>query len=73
MASSNRTLPRFLEPYTDRALYQRVRFLGSWQNIRIAVTELDKRNLQLFTHAIGDYAIRTALDAYEFARKEKSH
>ena len=32
-----------------------------------AVAELDKRGLQLFTHAIGDYGIRTALDAYERA------
>jgi predicted amidohydrolase YtcJ len=33
---------------------------------------LDKRGLQLFTHAIGDKAIRTALDAYEFA-ETKNH
>ena len=32
-----------------------------------AIAELDKRNLQLFTHAIGDYGIRTALDGYESA------
>jgi hypothetical protein len=31
------------------------------------VAELDKRGLQLFTHAIGDYGVRTALDAYENA------
>ena len=35
-------------------------------------TELDKRDVQLFTHAIGDYAMRTALDAYELAEK-KNH
>jgi predicted amidohydrolase YtcJ len=34
---------------------------------KAAVRELDKRGLQLFTHAIGDYAVRTALDAYENA------
>jgi predicted amidohydrolase YtcJ len=34
-----------------------------------AVAELDKRNLQLFTHAIGDYGIRTALDGYENAER----
>ena len=34
-----------------------------------AIAELDKRNLQLFTHAIGDHGIRTALDAYENAQK----
>jgi hypothetical protein len=32
-----------------------------------AVTELDKRGLQIFTHAIGEKAVRTALDAYEEA------
>jgi predicted amidohydrolase YtcJ len=31
------------------------------------VTELDRRGIQIFTHAIGDRAIRLALDAYEFA------
>ena len=34
-----------------------------------AVTELDKRGLQIFTHAIGDRAIRLALDSYELAQK----
>jgi predicted amidohydrolase YtcJ len=34
-----------------------------------ALAELDKRNLQLFTHAIGDYGIRTALDGYENAER----
>jgi predicted amidohydrolase YtcJ len=31
------------------------------------VSELDKRGIQVFTHAIGDRAIRLALDAYENA------
>jgi hypothetical protein len=31
------------------------------------VAELDRRGIQIFTHAIGDKAIRTALDAYEHA------
>ena len=31
------------------------------------VAELDRRGIQVFTHAIGDKAIRTALDAYEHA------
>jgi len=34
-----------------------------------AVAELDRRGFQLFTHAIGDRAIRLALDAYEEANK----
>jgi len=33
------------------------------------VAKLDKRGFQIFTHAIGDRGIRTALDAYEYARK----
>ena len=31
------------------------------------VTELDRRGFQIFTHAIGDKAVRLALDAYEGA------
>jgi predicted amidohydrolase YtcJ len=31
------------------------------------VAELDRRGIQIFTHAIGDRAIRLALDAYEGA------
>jgi len=34
-----------------------------------AVLELDKRGLQLFTHAVGDAAVRTVLDAYENSEK----
>lgn len=34
-----------------------------------AVAELDRRNIQVFTHAIGDRAIRFALDAYENAAR----
>ena len=34
-----------------------------------AVAALDKRGLQVFTHAIGDRAVRLALDAYEHAAK----
>jgi predicted amidohydrolase YtcJ len=32
-----------------------------------AVTELDSRGLQIFTHAIGDKGVRLALDAYQGA------
>ena len=32
-----------------------------------AVAELDKRGIQVFTHAIGDRAVRLVLDAYENA------
>ena len=36
------------------------------------VAELDKRGIQVFTHAIGDGAVRLALDAYEDAAKANS-
>jgi predicted amidohydrolase YtcJ len=57
-----------LEPYADEPstkgkLFWRV------QRYKAAVASLDRRGLQLFTHAIGDYGIRTALDAYENAAK----
>jgi predicted amidohydrolase YtcJ len=37
-----------------------------------AVTELDRRGLQIFTHAIGDKSVRLALDAYQQA-SETNH
>jgi predicted amidohydrolase YtcJ len=39
------------------------------EKYRRAVLELDRRGVQVFTHAIGDRAIRLALDAYEGAQK----
>jgi predicted amidohydrolase YtcJ len=33
-----------------------------------AIVELDRRGFQIFTHAIGDRAVRLALDAYERAQ-----
>jgi len=53
-----------LEPYTDDPSLKGKLF---WEPDRYnaAVAELQKRGLQLFTHAIGDYGVRTALDAYE--------
>ncbi len=53
-----------LEPYSDDPSVKGKLF---WEpsNYKAAVTELDKRGLQLFTHAIGEYGVRTALDAYE--------
>ena len=55
-----------LEPYTDDPSLKGKPF---WEpaNYNAAVAELDKRGLQLFTHAIGDYGIRMALNAYENA------
>jgi predicted amidohydrolase YtcJ len=55
-----------LEPYSDDPSLKGKLF---WEpdKYKAAVAELDKHSLQLFTHAIGDYAVRTALDAYENA------
>ncbi len=57
-----------LEPFTDDPSLKGKLF---WEpdKYKAAVVELDKRGLQLFTHAIGDYGVRTALDAYENAEK----
>src|SRR6266567_1369161 len=53
-----------LEPYGDDPSLRGKLFWEPSQ-YKAAVVELDKRGLQLFTHAIGDYGVRTALDAYE--------
>jgi hypothetical protein len=57
-----------LEPYSDDPSLKGKPF---WDpaNYDAAVAELDERGLQLFTHAIGDYAVRMALDAYENAEQ----
>jgi predicted amidohydrolase YtcJ len=58
-----------LEPYADDPSIKGKLF---WEhsNYKAAVAELDKRDLQLFTHAIGEYGVRTALDAYEYAEQQ---
>src|SRR5437762_7367439 len=38
-----------------------------------SVAELDKRGVQLFTHAIGDYGVRTALEDRKSTRLNSSH
>ena len=57
-----------LEPYADRPDTR-----GSLDypvaEFNAVVAKLDKRGFQIFTHATGDRGIRTALDAYENARK----
>src|SRR5438876_2215341 len=55
-----------LEPYSDDPSL-RGKLFWDPDKYKSAIAELDKRNLQLFTHAIGDYGIRTALDGYESA------
>jgi len=61
----------FLDPYTDDPATKGSLFWDPGK-YKAAVEELDKRGLQLCTDAIGDYAVRTALDAYEFA-EQKNH
>jgi predicted amidohydrolase YtcJ len=57
-----------LEPYSDDPALKGKLFWDP-QKYDSAVAELDKRGFQIFTHAIGDYGVRTALDAYENAEK----
>jgi predicted amidohydrolase YtcJ len=61
----------FLQPYDDDPTQNGPLFWNP-QKYQPAVVELDKRGFQLFTHAIGDKGIRTALDAYELA-EQKNH
>jgi predicted amidohydrolase YtcJ len=60
-----------LEPYSDDPSLKGKPF---WEpdSYNSVVAELDKRGLQLFTHAIGDYGVRMALDAYENA-EQRNH
>ena len=57
-----------LDPYTDDPSTNGTPF---WEpgKYKAAVAELDQRGLQLFTHCIGEYAVRASLDAYENAAK----
>ncbi len=57
-----------LEPYSDDPALKGKLFWDP-QKYDSAIAELDKRGFQIFTHAIGDYGVRTALDAYEKAEK----
>jgi predicted amidohydrolase YtcJ len=57
-----------LEPYTDDPS-QSGKLFWDPAKYKAAVAELDKRGLQIFTHAIGDGAVRLALDAYQAAEQ----
>jgi predicted amidohydrolase YtcJ len=61
----------FLEAYTDDPSTKGALFWDP-EKYKTAVAELDKRGFQLYTHAVGDYAVRTVLDGYEFA-EQKNH
>jgi predicted amidohydrolase YtcJ len=56
-----------LAPYSDDPTKSGALF---WDPAKYqqAVVELDRRGFQIFTHAIGDRAVRLALDAYEHAQ-----
>jgi predicted amidohydrolase YtcJ len=55
-----------LAPYSDDPSLSGKLFWDI-EKYKKGVAELDRRGIQVFTHAIGDKAIRTALDAYEHA------
>jgi predicted amidohydrolase YtcJ len=57
-----------LTPYSDDPS-QTGKLFWEPEKYKTAVTELDRRRLQIFTHAIGEKAVRTALDAYEEAAR----
>ena len=60
-----------LAPYSDDASSKGKLFWDP-DKYQAAITEIDKRGYQIFTHAIGDYGIRTVLDTYE-AAQNKNH
>jgi len=55
-----------LAPYTDDPSLSG-QLLWDPERYKRFVAELDSRGIQIFTHAIGDRGIRTALDGYEYA------
>ncbi len=60
-----------LQPYADDPKLTSSTFWSEKQ-YQQAVNELDKRGIQIFTHAIGDKAVRVALDSYEQAARANS-
>jgi len=60
-----------LTPYSDDPA-QTGKLFWEPEKYKQTIKELDRRGLQIFTHAIGDRAVRLALDAYEEA-KESNH
>src|SRR5205823_14124383 len=55
-----------LTPYSDDPS-QSGKLFWEPEKYKQAITELDRRGLQIFTHAIGTKAVRLALDAYQNA------
>jgi len=56
-----------LKPYTDSG--KTVPTLYKQASLNSMVAEADKRGLQVHIHALGDAAVRSALDAFELERK----
>jgi predicted amidohydrolase YtcJ len=61
-----------LEPYANDPS-NRGRLNFDPDKYKQGVLELDRLGFQIFTHAIGDRAIRLALDAYEEANRANGH
>jgi predicted amidohydrolase YtcJ len=55
-----------LAPYTDNPT-QSGKLFWDREKYKSTIADLDARGLQIFTHAIGDMAVRLALDAYQNA------
>ena len=56
-----------LEPYNDGSNFPS---FYKQEELELLFQKLDKMKVQIHTHAIGDGAIRNALDAYEYAYLE---
>ena len=61
-----------LAPYSDDAT-RSGSLLWTPEDYKQAVAKLDAAHIQIFTHAIGDRAVRLALDGYEEAAELKPH
>jgi len=61
-----------LEPYAGQG-DNRGKLFWEPEDYKKAVLECARRGLQVSTHAIGDRAIRLALEAYELAARESGH
>jgi predicted amidohydrolase YtcJ len=61
-----------LAPYSDDPSQSGTMFWAP-EKYKQAVLELDRRGFQIFTHAIGDRAVRLALDAYAAAHLANHH
>jgi predicted amidohydrolase YtcJ len=60
-----------LEPYANRAGV-RGEAAWPWDEFQTMVRALDGSGIQIYTHAIGDKAVRITLDAYQSARRKNS-